>query len=257
MPEPNKTFSLHRPKAISIYIENKQDQKNRNPSNSNTKSQKKRGRQWVSFKSIFPAGYHNKLLLENHPRLQSNPNENPSNKLDIQQRNTYNRNNNSNLSRTSRYHSQDQPVQPPPTHHPPQKHPQQSPVPAIMVKGHQTTSSLSSALQSSLSQVAQPQVAPPSQSSHYDSYVTESSLVQSWDDASMSSSAATDSRRFTERRKKTVRFDGQDSDDWSQYESDRQGSQDSATKDSGIDTCSTFTSSEDSNRGDGPKVQNA
>ncbi|KAL1394653.1 hypothetical protein pipiens_000344, partial [Culex pipiens pipiens] len=65
----------------------------------------------------------------------------------------------------------------------------------------------------------------------------------------------TDSRRFTERRKKTVRFDGQESaDDWGRWESERQGSQDSATKDSGIDTSSTFTSSEDSNRGDGPKV---
>ncbi|KRG00622.1 uncharacterized protein Dmoj_GI23883, isoform R [Drosophila mojavensis] len=41
--------------------------------------------------------------------------------------------------------------------------------------------------------------------------------------------------------------------DWSRWESERQGSQDSATKDSGIDTSSTFTSSEDSNRGDGPK----
>ncbi|KAI8129566.1 Regulating synaptic membrane exocytosis protein 1 [Lucilia cuprina] len=41
---------------------------------------------------------------------------------------------------------------------------------------------------------------------------------------------------------------------WSrQWDSDRQGSQDSATKDSGIDTSSTFTSSEDSNRGDGLK----
>lgn len=68
-----------------------------------------------------------------------------------------------------------------------------------------------------------------------------------WDDTA-------DSRRFTERRKKTVRFDGQDSDDWTRWESERQGSQDSATKDSGIDTSSTFTSSEDSNRGDGPKV---
>lgn len=63
-----------------------------------------------------------------------------------------------------------------------------------------------------------------------------------------------DTRRFTERRKKTVRFDGQDSDDWGRWESERQGSQDSATKDSGIETSSTFTSSEDSNRGDGPKV---
>ncbi|XP_033163194.1 regulating synaptic membrane exocytosis protein 2 isoform X10 [Drosophila mauritiana] len=41
--------------------------------------------------------------------------------------------------------------------------------------------------------------------------------------------------------------------DWSRWEAERQGSQDSATKDSGIDTSSTFTSSEDSNRGDGPK----
>nr|CAD7439311.1 unnamed protein product [Timema bartmani] len=61
-----------------------------------------------------------------------------------------------------------------------------------------------------------------------------------------------DSRRFTERRKKTVRFDR----DWGsavRWGSDRQGSQDSQTKDSGIDTSSTFTSSEDSNRGEGPK----
>ncbi|XP_078039306.1 rab3 interacting molecule isoform X4 [Augochlora pura] len=67
-----------------------------------------------------------------------------------------------------------------------------------------------------------------------------------------------DSRRFTERRgKKTVRFDGGTNvggphEEWS-WEADRQGSQDSATKDSGIDTSSTFTSSEDSNRGDLPK----
>ncbi|XP_063980189.1 regulating synaptic membrane exocytosis protein 2 isoform X2 [Diachasmimorpha longicaudata] len=67
-----------------------------------------------------------------------------------------------------------------------------------------------------------------------------------------------DSRRFTERRgKKTVRFDGGTNvagsqEDWS-WEADRQGSLDSATKDSGIDTSSTFTSSEDSNRGDLPK----
>ncbi|XP_067615778.1 uncharacterized protein Rim isoform X12 [Eurosta solidaginis] len=42
-------------------------------------------------------------------------------------------------------------------------------------------------------------------------------------------------------------------EDWERWDAERQGSQDSATKDSGIDTCSTFTSSEDSNRGDGPK----
>lgn len=81
--------------------------------------------------------------------------------------------------------------------------------------------------------------------------------------------ADADARKFTERRKKTVRFDGHhDYGDWEtgggcgggsgggpmRWDSDRQGSQDSATKDSGIDTSSTFTSSEDSNRGDGPKV---
>lgn len=70
----------------------------------------------------------------------------------------------------------------------------------------------------------------------------------------MDEQSAGDNRRFTERRKKTVRFDGQDSDEFSRWESERQESQDSTTKDSGIDTSSTFTSSEDSNRGDGPKV---
>ncbi|XP_074041991.1 rab3 interacting molecule [Leptinotarsa decemlineata] len=50
-----------------------------------------------------------------------------------------------------------------------------------------------------------------------------------------------DNRGFTERRKKTVRFD--------QHDGSRQGSQDSH-RDSGIDTSSTFTSSEDSTRGD-------
>lgn len=85
-----------------------------------------------------------------------------------------------------------------------------------------------------------------------------------WEDSS-------DNRRFTERRKKTVRFDGHEGaatfprggrdasgapNDWAslRWESERQTSQDSATKDSGIDTSSTFTSSEDSNRGDCPKV---
>lgn len=73
----------------------------------------------------------------------------------------------------------------------------------------------------------------------------------SLDDAS---SLSIDSRRYTERRKKTVRFDGQESNDWTRWESERQNSQDSTTRDSGIDTSSTFTSSEDSNRGDGLKV---
>lgn len=61
-------------------------------------------------------------------------------------------------------------------------------------------------------------------------------------------------RRYVDRRKKTVRFDGQESSDWIRWDSERQNSQDSATRDSGIDTSSTFTSSEDSNRGDGFKV---
>lgn len=61
-------------------------------------------------------------------------------------------------------------------------------------------------------------------------------------------------RRYVDRRKKTVRFDGQESNDWTRWDSERQNSQDSTTRDSGIDTSSTFTSSEDSNRGDGFKV---
>lgn len=70
----------------------------------------------------------------------------------------------------------------------------------------------------------------------------------------MEQQSSSDNRQFTERRKKTVRFDGQDLDEFSRWENERQESQDSTTKDSGIDTSSTFTSSEDSNRGDGPKV---
>ncbi|XP_048518490.1 regulating synaptic membrane exocytosis protein 2 isoform X1 [Dendroctonus ponderosae] len=55
-----------------------------------------------------------------------------------------------------------------------------------------------------------------------------------------------DNRGLSDRRKKTVRFDHQDGRQGSQ------GSQDSH-RDSGIDTSSTFTSSEDSTRGDFPK----
>jgi hypothetical protein len=71
-------------------------------------------------------------------------------------------------------------------------------------------------------------------------------------------------RGYTDRSrtKKTVRFDSDDfggveggivgAEDewfsWDQSSAERQGSQDSTTKDSGIDTCSNFTSSEDSNR---------
>lgn len=73
-----------------------------------------------------------------------------------------------------------------------------------------------------------------------------------------------DSRRrgYTDRRtKKTVRFDSDEfvgveggpvggEEEWFSWEGsvERQVSQDSTTKDSGIDTCSNFTSSEDSNR---------
>ncbi|CAG9808290.1 unnamed protein product [Chironomus riparius] len=86
------------------------------------------------------------------------------------------------------------------------------------------------------------------------SYYSNNRYLSDTLDPYVDEQSAGDNRRFTERRKKTVRFDGQDSDEFSRWESERQESQDSTTKDSGIDTSSTFTSSEDSNRGDGPKV---
>ncbi|XP_058801832.1 uncharacterized protein LOC131670334 isoform X2 [Phymastichus coffea] len=86
----------------------------------------------------------------------------------------------------------------------------------------------------------------------YNGHLTDSNSARK----SFRRSGEADSRRVTERRgKKTVRFHGGTNDsteEWS-WEADRQGSQDSATKDSGIETSSTFTSSEDSNRGDLPK----
>ncbi|KAG5672487.1 hypothetical protein PVAND_002613 [Polypedilum vanderplanki] len=85
------------------------------------------------------------------------------------------------------------------------------------------------------------------------SYYSNSRYLSDSLDPYVDEQVAGDSRRFTERRKKTVRFDGQDSNEFLRWESERQESQDSTTKDSGIDTSSTFTSSEDSNRGDGPK----
>ncbi|KAL7021097.1 hypothetical protein ACKWTF_011753 [Chironomus riparius] len=85
------------------------------------------------------------------------------------------------------------------------------------------------------------------------SYYSNNRYLSDTLDPYVDEQSAGDNRRFTERRKKTVRFDGQDSDEFSRWESERQESQDSTTKDSGIDTSSTFTSSEDSNRGDGPK----
>ena len=86
------------------------------------------------------------------------------------------------------------------------------------------------------------------------SYNSNSRFLSDTHDPYVDEQSASDNRQFTERRKKTVRFDGQDLDEFSQWENERQESQDSTTKDSGIDTSSTFTSSEDSNRGDGPKV---
>lgn len=66
-----------------------------------------------------------------------------------------------------------------------------------------------------------------------------------------------DRRRLTERRKKTVRFDhGTPRDAWLGRlgRTAASASADPHNKDSGIDTSSTFTSSEDSNRGEAPKV---
>lgn len=74
-----------------------------------------------------------------------------------------------------------------------------------------------------------------------------------------------DKRRITERRKKTVRFDGgptalagtlADDEGWmtlgnaERWDGLRQTSAESAARDSGIDSSSNFTSSEDSTRGD-------
>lgn len=147
--------------------------------------------------NFFTAG-HTKLL-ESHSRLSSNIIDNPT-KLDVHQRNTYNRTN----------------------------HNRQ---PKIVVATEPLPTPLTT------SAIYDHHRFPPNEPDPY------------WGDEQA------DNRKFTERRKKTVRFDGQDgSDDWGRWDSERQGSQDSATKDSGIDTSSTFTSSEDSNRGDGPKV---
>uniref|UniRef100_A0A182TPE1 C2 domain-containing protein n=1 Tax=Anopheles melas TaxID=34690 RepID=A0A182TPE1_9DIPT len=125
-----------------------------------------------------------KVYFDNHTRLNANLTDYRATKLDVQQRNSYNRTNH------NRY---------------------QSPSQAAQHSSH-------------------PYHYQPSQDPLGRDYHPQQPLPQ-----------------------KTVRFDGQDSDDWSRWESERQGSQDSATKDSGIDTSSTFTSSEDSNRGDGPK----
>ncbi|XP_058448582.1 uncharacterized protein LOC131428555 isoform X6 [Malaya genurostris] len=192
----------------------------------------------------YEAG-HQRQYFDNHSRLNPSVPEYRSRKLDVQQRNSYNRTNH------NRYQSQQ-------TH----SHSLQ-PLPQVVVadttitssaydnNNHQHSSSHHQHSHQSVPQSHQPhnsQYQYIQQNSRYHS----SSAVNEQPDPYWDEPA--DSRRFTERRKKTVRFDGQDTDDWGRWESERQGSQDSATKDSGIDTSSTFTSSEDSNRGDGPKV---
>lgn len=171
-------------------------------------------------------------------------------KLDIHQKNQYNRanhsshtynNNNNRIGGSSSYQN--------PSTHLPSSHIDQS---NDLAYHHPTTSSIS-----------------PTRSSSYNTnYYNRTSAIFNQSNSSSYSNnrfssdtldpyveqAASDNRQFTERRKKTVRFDGQDLDELSRWESERQESQDSTTKDSGIDTSSTFTSSEDSNRGDGPKV---
>ncbi|XP_058448583.1 regulating synaptic membrane exocytosis protein 2 isoform X7 [Malaya genurostris] len=191
----------------------------------------------------YEAG-HQRQYFDNHSRLNPSVPEYRSRKLDVQQRNSYNRTNH------NRYQSQQ-------TH----SHSLQ-PLPQVVVadttitssaydnNNHQHSSSHHQHSHQSVPQSHQPhnsQYQYIQQNSRYHS----SSAVNEQPDPYWDEPA--DSRRFTERRKKTVRFDGQDTDDWGRWESERQGSQDSATKDSGIDTSSTFTSSEDSNRGDGPK----
>ncbi|XP_055549954.1 uncharacterized protein LOC129732766 isoform X9 [Wyeomyia smithii] len=192
----------------------------------------------------YEAG-HQRQYFDNHSRLNPSLTDYRTRKLDVQQRNNYNRTNH------NRYQSQQ-------TH----LHSQQ-PLPQVVVADSTITSSAydnNNHHHSSshhhhthqpvpqTNQVHNSQYQYIQQNSRYNASTAGSDQPDPyWDDPA-------DSRRFTERRKKTVRFDGQESDDWGRWESERQGSQDSATKDSGIDTSSTFTSSEDSNRGDGPKV---
>ncbi|XP_055642504.1 uncharacterized protein LOC129779206 isoform X8 [Toxorhynchites rutilus septentrionalis] len=191
----------------------------------------------------YEAG-HQKQYFDNHSRLNPSQYDYRARKLDVQQRNSYNRTNH------NRYQSQQTHLN------------NQQPLPQVVVaddaiisstydnNNHHHSSHHQQTHQSvpQSHQVHNSQYQYIQQNSQYNSISAGNEQPDSyWDEPA-------DSRRFTERRKKTVRFDGQDSDDWGRWESERQGSQDSATKDSGIDTSSTFTSSEDSNRGDGPKV---
>lgn len=176
-------------------------------------------------------------------------------KLDIHQRNQYNRVNHSshiyNNNNNNRIGSN--------SHH--------NPLPSSHIdhnvddlayhhQHHQTTTTASLSPTKSYNYYNRTSATQPNQtnSSSTHNYYSNSRFLSDTIDPYVDEQAAGDNRRFTERRKKTVRFDGQDSDEFSRWESERQGSQDSTTKDSGIDTSSTFTSSEDSNRGDGPKV---
>ncbi|XP_055847782.1 uncharacterized protein LOC129913228 isoform X13 [Episyrphus balteatus] len=289
---------------------------------------------------------HHAEHYNNPPTVtQPAPNSRSTARLDVQQRNTFNRTNH------DRYSSGG-----PASAHPPPLQPQRSVI-AERVAGqlfpHLTTAGINSSLystpssfhhnssslggvggasstgitslsNSSNSSYHYPQIVigEPNISTSYDRYttpslhshhhptqtiITETTATTNhpfWDEHTPTSASAQDNRRFTERRKKTVRFDGHDDDadvevvvptanlitvataavgpptavttvlgsssigssniggvglvgvdDWSRWDAERQGSQDSATKDSGIDTSSTFTSSEDSNRGDGPKQQ--
>jgi hypothetical protein len=186
---------------------------------------------------LFTARHRN--LIDNHTRLNSDPYDSRISKLDVYQRNSYNRTNH------NRYQQQQTSSTIPQTasqvviyptnnqlsqNHQPLPYQQSSATTTTTILPHQVSSQ-----PPPLNHTTSNQRYPLEQPDPY------------WDETS-------DSRKFTERRKKTVRFDGQDPDDWTRWESERQGSQDSQTKDSGIDTSSTFTSSEDSNRGDGPKV---
>ncbi|XP_058117716.1 regulating synaptic membrane exocytosis protein 2 [Anopheles ziemanni] len=274
----------------------------------------------------FEAG-HQRQYFDNHTRLNANLNDYRATKLDVQQRNSYNRTNHNRYQSPSQQQHQQQ--HQPPYHYQPQDplgphhyHPKQ-PLPQVVVgdstptaydsidhhhhhhhqhqhhlhlqpshhhlpSSHHPAPSQHGGSSGSSSSSQQHQFPPYGQQTSASSQQAVHHQQQQQCNSSSSggsghstagphpvahnnaharygtSPAATeqpdpywdepaDSRRFTERRKKTVRFDGQDSDDWSRWESERQGSQDSATKDSGIDTSSTFTSSEDSNRGDGPK----
>uniref|UniRef100_A0A8D8HYM9 Regulating synaptic membrane exocytosis protein 2 n=1 Tax=Culex pipiens TaxID=7175 RepID=A0A8D8HYM9_CULPI len=203
----------------------------------------------------YEAG-HQKQYFDNHSRLNPSLTDYRARKLDVQQRNSYNRtNHNRYQSQQSHFHSQ-------------------QPLPQVVVADSTITSSAydnnNHHHHSSSHHQHSHQSVPQSHQVHNSQYQYQQQQQQQQQQNSRYSSSPavvggneqpdpywdepTDSRRFTERRKKTVRFDGQEStDDWGRWESERQGSQDSATKDSGIDTSSTFTSSEDSNRGDGPK----